>query len=214
MLFRSSCGMGASQWTHTEGIPCPPQGRGPDEQFDYKSGIEKFFGSFEVSHDIREAGVGKGEYQESHCSSPGLARVGRGEGVAPGTCEGVSKEGSRYASAETVERGRLLPMLRVIHDEARDPLLFCPMQNEWMEPRFYGVRVEAIETSGVVPVYDIGVEDAHCAMIGPGIFASNCDGLLYGIRRNIKSKEEIAKARGVSERNLRVLRRFGSYGAR
>ena len=40
------------------------------------------------------------------------------------------------------------------------------------------------------------------------------DGLLYGIRRNIKSKEEIAKARGVSERNLRVLRRFGSYGAR
>jgi len=40
------------------------------------------------------------------------------------------------------------------------------------------------------------------------------DAVLYGIRRNIKSMEELARARGVSERNNRVLRRFGAYGAR
>jgi len=39
------------------------------------------------------------------------------------------------------------------------------------------------------------------------------DAILYGIRRNIKSKEEIDKDRGVVDRNRRVLRRFGSYGA-
>lgn len=40
------------------------------------------------------------------------------------------------------------------------------------------------------------------------------DGLLYSIRRNIKTKDEIAKERGLVERNHRVMRRFGSYGAR
>jgi len=39
------------------------------------------------------------------------------------------------------------------------------------------------------------------------------DAIIYGIRRNIKTKEEIAKARGVVDRNLRLVKRYGAFGA-
>jgi hypothetical protein len=39
------------------------------------------------------------------------------------------------------------------------------------------------------------------------------DALIYGIRRNIKTKEELQKARGIYDRNLRMVKRFGAFGA-
>jgi len=39
------------------------------------------------------------------------------------------------------------------------------------------------------------------------------DAIIYGIRRNIKTKEELMKERGSGERNLRLIKRFGAFGA-
>ena len=114
------------------------------------------------------------EYQKGHCKGPGMASVGGWESLA--SCA-LSHEGNRKSSRDAVEIGDMLPMLVHIQNQEGIAFLLGSLQNFGMESRFHGVRVEAIEASGVVPVYDIGVEDAHCAMIGPGIFASNCDGL-------------------------------------
>jgi hypothetical protein len=40
------------------------------------------------------------------------------------------------------------------------------------------------------------------------------DMLCYALRKNIKTKEELASYHGVSARNLKALRRMGAYGAR
>lgn len=39
------------------------------------------------------------------------------------------------------------------------------------------------------------------------------DGIIYGIRRNIKSREELSREHSSGERNLRLVKRFGAFGA-
>jgi hypothetical protein len=39
------------------------------------------------------------------------------------------------------------------------------------------------------------------------------DGLIYGIRRNLRTREEIARERGPENYNSRLIKRFGAFGA-
>ena len=132
--------------------------------------------------------------------------------MAQGAREGVSEQSMGNRSGKAVQT---LPVhgLSWNSDGKEEGLVLLhgslPNYGPW--DGNHGLVVTGIGIEAHQPVYDITVEDAHCFLIGPGIYAHNCvDSLLYLLMKN---RTDIgAKQIDMGGINAARLSRFGEFG--
>lgn len=194
----------------SKGHARPPLGRGQGEQQSIEPENDERQGSPIGAHDRRAAHCLTGGREAGYCSSPALAQIGRGEGVAQTPCKNLNFQvvGEKPAShlrsmheavpvrikasgtgevlLQRLQIGRTEIIRRGQCDQAV-PDLRCHVHSEQVLPnrdlrQKLRITVEEITDDGYAGVYNLEVEESHSFAIGAGAFVHNCaDAMRYRV---------------------------------
>lgn len=197
------------EWPDSKGVQCSSCGRESCEQCTIESQIDGWARSFKPSYDSSQKGMGKGECEEGHSSSSNVAPFTGGDGLAQGERDARSEQEQRDMGSNRTPALCMLLLPQHVLREERFILLHSHLPNSGVESKYYGVYVKSIEPKTVEPVYDIRVKGPACFLTSAGVFAHNCDGVLYLLRKNIPLTDE------ENERKIRasqhLTRRMNQY---